>query len=600
MTERMFRSRMLKIVVATATLAVGIHMPCRTVVFPKASHFLRAMSFHQMSGRAGRRGYDFVGNVVFANFDFPKMKQLISHNTVPLSSLQRLDGTSILQLIHLAHSDPLRASNAITGTLHNFLGGTEALDQTNNSCHLSLRIFAKLGLVRQSPPRVECTALSAGATRLNQFAPNNFYLLKILLCDALDDSQAPMTDEELLLLLCLACTSCHKSESRPLPGSLEKSFPQLSPKIASLINHMNSEVMFEIADVIEQTRQSSTSRATSVSRFFDESFQEVKEDVFRLSHRFSPSTFVTVPQERTQPTRLSGQQNSHRSIFNSNFEVLETACMEVFGMGLESLPLFILSPTLETHALYSFVTRPLPETDEEDDVKRRSEVLLKTIHEESRLVGSEIGQMVTNFCKFLEKLRLGLISLEKSYPKYFPKIASFNQQMETLNLTVHMRASSLSIKDVSSVQDLRKRFNNFSIQRSPFSRSSTKQGPLKAPSSPAPSPAPASSTTTTPASAPAPARAPVRASAPKSTIRSPSGKLKQNQAKPVPKPSPPPPAKDARSTNFWDAIATEDEPVEDDPSPATLKSENVPAKQKIEAAPKQQPPKKRGKGKAPE
>jgi superfamily II RNA helicase len=56
--ESLFRRRILKIVVATSTLAVGIHMPCKTVVFLEENNFhpLTCTSFNQMCGRAGRRG----------------------------------------------------------------------------------------------------------------------------------------------------------------------------------------------------------------------------------------------------------------------------------------------------------------------------------------------------------------------------------------------------------------------------------------------------------------------------------------------------------------------------------------------------------------
>jgi hypothetical protein len=55
--ESLFRSRHLQIVVATGTLAVGIHMPCKTVVFcgDNEKH-LSVASFQQMAGRAGRQG----------------------------------------------------------------------------------------------------------------------------------------------------------------------------------------------------------------------------------------------------------------------------------------------------------------------------------------------------------------------------------------------------------------------------------------------------------------------------------------------------------------------------------------------------------------
>jgi superfamily II RNA helicase len=68
--ERLFTSRLIKVIFTTETFALGINMPARTVVFDELRKFygsffadLRTRDFYQMAGRAGRRGIDREGFV---------------------------------------------------------------------------------------------------------------------------------------------------------------------------------------------------------------------------------------------------------------------------------------------------------------------------------------------------------------------------------------------------------------------------------------------------------------------------------------------------------------------------------------------------------
>lgn len=68
--ERLFTSRLLKIIFTTETFALGINMPARSVVFNRPEKYygryvrtLKVRDFYQMAGRAGRRGMDKIGLV---------------------------------------------------------------------------------------------------------------------------------------------------------------------------------------------------------------------------------------------------------------------------------------------------------------------------------------------------------------------------------------------------------------------------------------------------------------------------------------------------------------------------------------------------------
>ena len=71
LVERLTQAGLLKVVCGTDTLGVGINVPIRTVVLSGLTKYdgtrqrhLTAREFHQIAGRAGRAGYDTVGEVV--------------------------------------------------------------------------------------------------------------------------------------------------------------------------------------------------------------------------------------------------------------------------------------------------------------------------------------------------------------------------------------------------------------------------------------------------------------------------------------------------------------------------------------------------------
>lgn len=71
LVEKLAQRGLLKIICGTDTLGVGVNVPIRTVVLTRLSKYsgekvatLTARDFHQITGRAGRRGYDDIGFVV--------------------------------------------------------------------------------------------------------------------------------------------------------------------------------------------------------------------------------------------------------------------------------------------------------------------------------------------------------------------------------------------------------------------------------------------------------------------------------------------------------------------------------------------------------
>lgn len=96
LVEKLFQEGLIKVVFATETLAAGINMPARSTVITKISkrcddghRILHANEFHQMAGRAGRRGMDERGYVVVVSSQYEGAREaatLVASKSDPLNS----------------------------------------------------------------------------------------------------------------------------------------------------------------------------------------------------------------------------------------------------------------------------------------------------------------------------------------------------------------------------------------------------------------------------------------------------------------------------------------------------------------------------------
>jgi len=98
--EVLFRRGYLRLVFATGTLALGINMPCRSTIFCGDSLELTGLMYRQMSGRAGRRGFDLLGQVIFLDKPFTKIQRLITSDLSSLAGEFTLSPTILLRALH--------------------------------------------------------------------------------------------------------------------------------------------------------------------------------------------------------------------------------------------------------------------------------------------------------------------------------------------------------------------------------------------------------------------------------------------------------------------------------------------------------------------
>lgn len=107
--EELYQRKLLKVVFATETLALGINMPARTVVLEQLEKFngearvpITAGEYTQLTGRAGRRGIDVEGHSVIQwneQLDPQTVASLASRRSYPLNSSFRPSYNMAVNLI---------------------------------------------------------------------------------------------------------------------------------------------------------------------------------------------------------------------------------------------------------------------------------------------------------------------------------------------------------------------------------------------------------------------------------------------------------------------------------------------------------------------
>jgi superfamily II RNA helicase len=128
LVEKLFQANLIKVVFATETLAAGINMPARTTVISalmkrddEGFRGLQASEFHQMSGRAGRRGMDPVGHVVVLPDQYKPMEEAARLAAAPPDPLiSRFTPTYGLVLNLLRHHTPAEAEDLLRRSFGHF------------------------------------------------------------------------------------------------------------------------------------------------------------------------------------------------------------------------------------------------------------------------------------------------------------------------------------------------------------------------------------------------------------------------------------------------------------------------------------------------
>ena len=154
--ERLFTSRLLRVIFTTETFALGINMPSRTVVFDELRKFygsfvraLKTRDFYQMAGRAGRRGTDKEGFVYsrinLHRIRYDEVKQVIYGTP---ENVRSQFNTSYATILNLYEKFGEKIFDIYPLSLHYFQTKTHQQQEARRLMEAKLRILKDFGHIK--------------------------------------------------------------------------------------------------------------------------------------------------------------------------------------------------------------------------------------------------------------------------------------------------------------------------------------------------------------------------------------------------------------------------------------------------------------------
>ncbi len=156
--ERLFTSRLLKIIFTTETFALGINMPSRSVAFDGLRKFygtyvrnLKTRDFYQMAGRAGRRRIDKEGFVYsrinLQRINLEEVRRIIFGKPEEVKSQLNTSYATILNLYE-KHQEELFKIYPLS--LHYYQSRKNEQKQALNLLDAKLRLLKDLGYIHDA------------------------------------------------------------------------------------------------------------------------------------------------------------------------------------------------------------------------------------------------------------------------------------------------------------------------------------------------------------------------------------------------------------------------------------------------------------------
>ncbi|KAJ7386934.1 putative ATP-dependent RNA helicase ddx60 [Desmophyllum pertusum] len=307
--EMLFREKYLQVIAATGTLALGIHMPCKTVVFAGDSPFLNSLQYRQMSGRAGRRANipKLVGN-------FPINVSLVLRLLLMTSKGDDKEDALTKALALLSHPFICRKH-------------PEMKSQIKKHFLFSVELLARMSLINKENGAPQ--EMAGLATHLHYHEPSNFVLVSFVqrglfhkLCQPGTNGKFP---EDVTRKMVLVLTTC-LAEYSFMQTSSEGSTLARHQKVRHLFNNpLRSErvILEDLPDEFAEALQDYNRQVTDVfSQYLTTVAAELEKD--RGEENKLPLSGIEFPDQASIAADLAAEHDIIKSLARSS--ILYSAC----------------------------------------------------------------------------------------------------------------------------------------------------------------------------------------------------------------------------------------------------------------------------------
>lgn len=250
-------------------MSLGINAPARTCVFAGDSTRLTSLYFRQCAGRAGRRGFDNLGLVLFVGVPLDRIQRLLLSRLPKLGGSFPLTTTLVLRLHNLLHGStselPSKTVDRLLSLPQLSVGNKLGQDQVAHFVRFSIEYLRRAGLLDESGKPL---AMYGIASSLYTFEPSNFTLVSLLRSGVLHQITRSFETNSTAVLNELCLIFAHlfgrvlrrKQPKESLITQVRNSnslmvLPKLPTNVAKVIKEISSSIVFTFSTFAKEFSQ---------------------------------------------------------------------------------------------------------------------------------------------------------------------------------------------------------------------------------------------------------------------------------------------------------------------------------------------------------